>query len=195
MNWFLTRPKSQTDHQLAEEQALLEHGTANRAAPVTDEPALLLLAQDAHGPACRRLHCFADAEAAKEFVKFWYPYRSEEGVLGFWLLVSEPLPADKAEWDVEVLIMIRDLRPGIVFAFSKHDMDAAREFLLEEAGYGLNLADVLLFWAVPVQIENDFRGDTLLFPSTMPEGAAAGHKSVTALDEREMATALALNRR
>jgi hypothetical protein len=41
----------------------------------------------------------------------------------------------------------------------------------------------MLFWVVPVQIENDFRGDTLLFPSTMPEGTTAGNASVTALDD------------
>ena len=194
MNWFLTRSKGATEDRLIEERALHQGRPAEFSAAEPGQPPLVLLAMDARGTGCRRLHCFADAEAAKGFVKLWYPYRSYDGVNGYWLLRDEPLHEGKAEWGAHVLIMIRDSRPGLVYAFSKPSMDSAREFLAYEFDHGLDLADVMPFWVVPVQIENDFRGDTLLFPSTMPEGTTAGHTSVTALDERELASALALHR-
>ena len=192
MSWFLTRSKAQTDARLADEQALL--GNLDENAGPDPEPALILLAADARGPACRRLHCFPEAGPAKRFVKFWYPYRNDDSVLGFWLLGAEPLPGNRSEWRAEVLIMIRDARPGIVYAFTRPDMSSAREFLANEVQYGLELASVMLFWVVPVQIENDFRGDTLIFPPEMPEGVTTGNPAVTALDERDMATAVALRR-
>ena len=195
MNWFLTRSKGATEDRLIEERALQPGRAAESSAVEPRQPPLVLLAMDARGTGCRRLHCFADAEAAKGFVKLWYPYRSYDGVNGYWLLRDEPLHVEKAEWDAHVLIMIRDSRPGLVYAFSKPSMDSAREFLAYEVEHGLDLADVMLFWVVPIQIENDFRGDTLLFPSTMPEDTTAGNSAVSALDEREMATALTLRRR
>jgi hypothetical protein len=155
------------------------------------EPALVLLATDAYGPGCRRLHCFEAAETAARFVKFWYPYRSDDSILGFWLLGAEPLPVDKAEWEAAVLIVVRDSLKGIVYAFSQPDMNSAREFLREEIGYGLDPAAVLLSWAVPVLIETDFRGDTVVFPPALPDGVTAGNPAISALDERGMATASA----
>ena len=53
----------------------------------------------------------------------------------------------------------------------------------------------MLFWVIPVEIENNFRGETVVFPDALPEGVTAGNPSVTALDERDMATALALRKR
>lgn len=192
MSWFLSRGRPQTDKTPAGEQFLLEEPPEEP--PLAPEPALILLAMDARGPACRRIHCFQDSDHARRFVKFWYPYRTDDSVLGFWLLPGEPHASNRTEWRAEVLIMVRDGRPGIVYAFTRPDMDAAREFLAEETRFGLDLADVLIFWAVPVEIENDFRGDTVLFPNSLPEGVARGNPSVTELDERDMAMAVALRR-
>jgi len=194
MSWFLTRSKAQTDDHLIEERTLLED-TVQEEEPQPPEPTLILLAMDARGPACRRIHCFEDAEAAKRFVKFWYPYRADDSVLGFWMLAAEPLPTNRSEWRAELLIMVRDSQPGVVYAFTRPDMDSAREFLANELQYGLDLADVMLFWVIPVEIENNFRGETVVFPDALPEGVTAGNPSVTALDERDMATALALRKR
>jgi len=114
--------------------------------------------------------------------------------MGFWLLSTEPHPANRAEWRAAILIIVRDTRPGLVYAFTHPDMDAARQFLANEVKFGLDLADVLIFWAVPIEIENDFRGDTVLFPDALPDGVTAGNPSITALDERDMAMAVALRR-
>src|SRR3990172_6662772 len=81
MSWFLMRARAQTEDPLMEERILLEGAKAK--GPQSLEPALALLAVDARGPACRRIHCFQDAEAAKRFVKFWYPYRSDDSVTGY----------------------------------------------------------------------------------------------------------------
>lgn len=192
MSWFLTRARPQTEDALPEEAILLED--PKQPAPQPPEPALILLAMDARGPACRRIHCFSDAEPAKRFVKFWYPYRTDDSVIGFWLLAAEPLPENRSEWRAEVLIIIRDSRPGVVYAFTRPDMASAREFLASEVQFGLDLADVMLFWTVPVEIENNFRGETVVFPHALPEGVTAGNPSVTALDESDMAMAVALRR-
>jgi hypothetical protein len=162
--------------------------------PQPPSPALILLAMDARGPSCRRIHCFQDAEPATRFVKFWYPYRSGDAVVGYWLLTGEPLPSNRSEWRAEVLIIVRASHPGVVYAFTRPDMREAREFLASETQYGLDLADVMLFWVVPVQIENNSIGDTVIFPPALPDGVTAGNPSVTALDERDMAMALALHR-
>jgi hypothetical protein len=193
MSWFLMRARAQSEDPLMEERILLEDTKARGPQPL--EPALILLAIDARGPACRRIHCFQDAEAAKRFVKFWYPYRSDDSVTGYWLLGEEPLAENRTEWRAEVLIMVRDSRPGIVYAFTRPDMRSVRKFLANEVQYGLSLADVMLFWVVPVQVENNLRGETVIFPHALPEGVTTGNPSVTALDEREMATAAALRRR
>ena len=190
MSWFLMRARAQTEDPLMEERILLEGAKAKEPQPL--EPALILLAVDARGPACRRIHCFQEAEPAKRFVKFWYPYRLDDSVVGYWLLGDEPLPENRSEWRAEVLIMVRDSRPGIVYAFTRPDMRSAREFLANEVQYGLDLADVMLFWVVPVQVENNLRGETVIFPHALPEGVTAGNPAVTALDERNMASAVAL---
>lgn len=190
MNWFLTRSKDATEDRLIEQRALRQSGAAESPAVEPGQPPLVLLAMDARGTGCRRLHCFADAEAAKRFVKLWYPYRSYDGdgVNGYWLLRDEPLHDWKAEWNAHVLIMIRNSRPDLVYAFSKPSMDSAREFLAYEVEHGLDLADVMLFWVVPVQIENDLKGDTFLFPPSLPEGMAAGNSAASALDVRHMSS-------
>ncbi len=192
MSWFLMRARSQAEGASLEEHVLLEDTQEEQPQP--PEPALILLAVDARGPACRRIHCFQEAEPAKRFVKFWYPYRSGDAVIGYWLLAGEPLPDNRSEWRAEVLVMVRDSRPGVVYAFTRPGMREARAFLTNEMQYGLNPADVMLFWVVPVQIENDFHGDTVIFPHALPEGVTMGNPSVTALDERDMAMALALRR-
>ncbi len=188
MNWFLARSKSATEDRLMAQRALRQSGATESPTVEPGQPPLVLLAMDARGTGCRRLNCFADAEAAKGFVKLSYPYRSYDGVNGYWLLRDEPLHAGKAEWGAHVLIMIRDSRPGLVYAFSRPEMDSAREFLAYEGEHGLDLADVMLFWVVPVQIENDEKGDTFLFPPSLPEGMAAGNSALSALDERQIAS-------
>ncbi len=62
----------------------------------------------------------------------------------------------------------------------------------EEAGCGLDPASVLLLWAVPALIETDFRGDTVIFPRALPEGAALGNAAVTAVEERTVLSAIVL---
>lgn len=186
-SWFLSRHGTRTADRLFEGPNASGGGLARSEAP--SEPALVLLAADAYGPACRRLHCFHDADTAVRFVKFWYPYRSVESVVGYWLLKREPLPIDRAEWEAAVLILVRGDRAGTVFAYSRRDMDSTRRFIGEQVAYGLDPDAVILSWAVPVLIETDFRGETIIFPDSLPEGETAGNPAVSALDERWMASA------
>lgn len=190
MSWFLSRSQARAEDRQIEEKILSE--TAYKGQAPSPEPALILLATDADGPARRRLHCFEDAETATRFVRFWYPYRSNDSVGGFWLLGAEPLPVDRAEWGVVVLILVRGAQTGFVHAFSRRDMESTREFLCEEIAYGLDPAAVILSWAVPVEIETDSRGDAIIFPRSLPEGVTAGNPAISALDERELAMAPAL---
>jgi hypothetical protein len=187
MSLVSMRARARTEDTATEEGLFLAKTLAE--APHAPEPALILLAMDARGPACRRIHCFEDAAPAIRFVRFWYPYRSDDSVVGFWLLAEEPQAENRSEWRAEVLVVIRDAHPGIVFAFTRPDMDSAREFLANEVQFGLDLTDAMLFWVVPVQIENDDRGEAVIFPDALPEGITAGNPSVTALDKREMAMA------
>lgn len=190
MSWFLSRSQARPRDREIEEKILSE---AAFTGPVrSPEPSLILLAADADGPACRRLHCFHDAESAARFVRFWYPYRSNDSVGGFWLLRAEPLAVDRAEWGVVVLIVVREAHTGLVYAFTRRDMESTREFLGEEIAYGLDPTAVILSWAVPVEIETDFRGDAVIFPRSLPEGVTAGNPAISALDERELAMAPAL---
>lgn len=189
MSWFLSRSRASAE---AERTAGRPPGSARVEQTAAAEPALLLLANDAHGPGRRRLHCFEDAENAARFVRFWYPYRSDESVIGFWLLGTEPLPVDRAEWQVSVLILVRGTTRGTVYAFTRPDMDSARKFVSEETGYGLNPASILLFWAVPALIETDSHGDSVIFPASLPEGSAVGCAAVTALEERVTASEIVL---
>ena len=187
MSWFLSRSQARSDDRPLEERILSERPYRGRGPD--PEPALILLAADAEGLGCRRLHCFADADSATRFVRFWYPYRADGSLGGFWLLGTEPVPVDRAEWDVVVLIIVRSTRSNHVYAFSRRDMESTREFLREEIAYGLNPSSVILSWAVPVEIETDFRGEAVIFPRSLPEGVPVGNPAISALDERELATA------
>lgn len=186
MNWFLTRSKGVTEDRLMAQRALQQSVPDPSPALEPGQPPLVLLAMDARGTGCRRLHCFNDAATAKGFVKLSYPYRSYDGVDGYWLLQEEPLHATRVEWGAHVLVMIRDSRPGLVYPFRCPDMTTAREALTYEVEHGLDLADVLVFWVVPIQIENDEKGDTLLFPASLPTGMANGNDAVSALDARQI---------
>lgn len=190
MSWFLSRSHARAEDRLMKEGII--PGVTCQGQARSPEPALVLLAADAHEPASRRLHCFEDAESAARFVRFWYPYRSDDSVVGFWLLRSEPLPVDRTEWEAAVLVIVRGARNGVVHAFSRPDMDSTRQLLKEEIAYGLDPASVILSWAVPVLIETDFRGDTVVFPHVLPEGATAGNPAISALDERRIASATTL---
>lgn len=187
MSWFLSRSRTRAEDLAMEERIHAKAAPGGLA--TSPEPALILLASDARAPACRRLHCFDDAESAARFVRFWYPYRSEDSVVGFWLLREEPLLIDRAEWEAAVLILARERPRGIVYAFSRRDMASTRQFLREETACGLDPACVILSWAVPVLLETDFGGDTVIFPRTLPEGVIAGNPAISALDERGMALA------
>ena len=187
MSWFLSRSQARSDDRPLQERILSER--PHRGRRPDPEPALILLATDAHEPGCRRLHCFRDADSAARFVRFWYPYRADGSLGGFWLLGTEPVPVDRAEWDVVVLIIVRSTRSNHVYAFNRRDMESTREFLREEIAYGLNPASVILSWAVPVEIETDFRGEAVVFPRSLPEGVTVGNPAISSLDERELALA------
>lgn len=187
MSWFLSRHQARSEDRLIEDSILSESAPTRRAP--SPEPALIMLATDADGPSCRRLHCFTDAESAARFVRFWYPYRLDNSVGGFWLLRAEPLAVDRAEWGVVVLIIVRGARSGLVYAFTRRDMESTREFLREEFAYGLDPAAVIVCWAVPAEIETDPRGEAVIFPTSLPAGVTAGNPAISALDQRELAMA------
>lgn len=188
MSWLGVRTsrRAAADEAAALEEQLLSATTRGDAG---QEPALLLLAADAAGFAARRVHVFAEAQAAERFVHFWYPEHGERGLLAYWLLPAKPGRHHGTDWGTELLLLVRDsARRGVVYAFSFTDWDDVREFLAGEVERGLDLASVLLFWVVPGRIHAGSGGSVALFPAALPEGMAAGNSAVTALAEKEMTT-------
>lgn len=140
-----------------------------RTSPHRSTP-LILLVPDATALHLFRLYAFDSAEAAKESVRTWFLPEAELGIIGFWALHEEPGSVTDRPW--EVVVLIRDLRePGLVYPFSFVEMEAAHQFLRQEASQGLDLGLALLYNAVPVLIGFDDFGDVYVVPPYPPAPA------------------------
>lgn len=168
MKWLLDRirrrkhPHRETDEERAATEA---------APPDSTQPRLMLLVHDASAPASYQLQTFEDASSAEEFIQFWYPPRTEHGVLAFWALHRKPVqwPGSSEERPAEVVILIRDgTRREIVYPYSLPNMEAARSWVMKEAATGLDLRLVLMYWAVPAKISRNRWDHVRITPAEPP---------------------------
>lgn len=170
----------ETTHEKKSRFSLMRGGKGQRVGPDDKEsagrsarpelPPLVLLSDDAAGPSVRRMTYFADATAACEHVDFWYPPEHRDRLIAFWALGSRPAPRDGEEMEVEALVLVRDHRdPELVSPFSFVDMKEALDFIREEMRYGLDPSMVVLYWAVPAEVQTTVFGDVKVIPERPPE--------------------------
>lgn len=168
MKWLLDRIRRQKHpHRETDE----ERAATEAAPPDSTQPRLMLLVHDASAPASYQLQTFEDASSAEEFVQFWYPPRTEHGVLAFWALHRKPVqwPGSSEERPAEVVILIRDgARREIVYPYSLPNMEAARSWVMKEAATGLDLRLVLMYWAVQAKISRNRWGHVRITPAEPP---------------------------
>jgi hypothetical protein len=131
----------------------------------------MLLVHDAIGPGAYQLHDFPDAKAAEEFVSFWFPPGLVHGLIAFWSTHWRPDGAAPGQpREAEAVVLVRDEdRAGIVYPFSLPEMGLAQAWAAREATLGLELSNVLLYWASPVAVARDRWGRVRLTPREAPE--------------------------
>jgi hypothetical protein len=135
-----------------------------------NSPRLMVLVNDASGFACFKTHTFPDAQAATDFVLYWFRHDTE-GFTAFWAMTEEPLPAQggPSRAMAEPLVMIKDeQRVDVVYSFSFVDIESAQAFIQDEVKNGADPAQITLYWAVPVRLESDALGCSILTPSVPP---------------------------
>src|SRR5881397_1251103 len=69
----------------------LEQTPEPEIAPDNDSPQLMVLVNDASGFACFKTHTFPNAQAATEFILFWFR-NDTDGFSAFWAMTREPVP-------------------------------------------------------------------------------------------------------
>ncbi len=168
MKWLLDRIRRQK-HQQRETD---EEGAATEApSPDSTRPRFMLLVHDASAPASYQLQTFEDASSAEEFVQFWYPPKTEHGVIAFWALHRKPVrwQGSSEERPAEVVIMIRDSeRREVVYPYSLPDLELARSWVMNVAARGLDLRLVLMYWAAPAKIGRNRWGHVRITPAEPP---------------------------
>ena len=118
-----------------------------------EEASRLLLLIPTEGGFAFRLFPFADEEALRAYIARHEP---QHGAIAFWALQSESpaSPAVASEGRPEPVVLIRDAtRTGLVNLYSFVDMESVNSFVREEAGNGLDLRNVLVYWASAVLID------------------------------------------
>ena len=153
--------------------------------PTPSLPPLMLLTTDAAGPSTRRLHIFADAESAADYINFWFPAAQPRDVLAFWALPDDPAAAaNKGEAEStrakvdsaspteqrdEVIVMVRHPQhEDSVDPFSFPDVPAANRFVRREMKRGLDLRSVGIYWAAFAKIDSLANGAAAITPATPP---------------------------
>lgn len=136
--------------------------------PLPALPPLVLLADDAAGPAVRRMYRFEDVTVAAEHIDFWHSPEDRGNLIAFWALGSAPIATEEIE--TEALVLVRDHRDAeLVSPFSFVDMESAMGFVRYEMARRLDPSLVSVCWAVPVTVETTVFGTIRLSPERMPE--------------------------
>jgi hypothetical protein len=160
--------------------AVAERETAESAPEAPSGPPIIVLVNDAAGRAAFKEYVFYDVEAATDWVSYWFPHQTEDGMIAFWAMPEEP-ESDAAE----PLVIIRDTaRQGVVYMFSFANLAAAEGFIGEEADHGTDPESMVLYWAVPVKREFDHLGKIRLTPSTPPSGLGDEPRFRSEVDRR-----------
>lgn len=128
---------------------------------------LMLLLPDASGIASYHLNVFPSAKAAEFYLDSTLRGQVQEGAVLFWALSWEPASHPDCT-QAEPLVVIRDNRKAAVYPFSFAGIDSAMEFIRYEMNRGLDLGQVMVFFAVPARIEVDFWGRSTIIPSAAP---------------------------
>ena len=156
---------------------------------------MVLLVPTVGGLLSFRVHTFATVEPASDFVESLSPPELREGLVAFWVLQSPPDPNAEASTSVEVVVLVRDPeREDHVHLTSFVDMESAESFVRLEVRKGLDLQQVLVYWAALVSVEADGAGSVRLSPSMPPSTAVdisvQEEEAAAALAQEEAAAAL-----
>jgi hypothetical protein len=135
---------------------------------VVEATPLIFLVPDAQGIATYQLHKFPSARDAEIFVDVTLRGRANEGAVLFWALNWQP-----ADHSAEPLVLVRDNDLPIVYLFSFASIDSCHDFIRHEMTRGLQLHQVMVYWAVPARVEADFWGRAAVTPSAAPQPAFA----------------------
>src|SRR5438034_7323713 len=142
-------------------------------APDNDSPQLMVLVNDASGFACFKTHTFPNAQAATEFILFWFR-NDTDGFSAFWAMTREPQSHTPSGTIAEPLVMIKDAqRVDVVYSFSFVDRESAEAFVHDEVENGTDFGQITVYWAVPVRLVTDALGRSMLTPSVPPGVVAA----------------------
>jgi len=126
--------------------------TAARRQDSAVNPFVLLIPTE--GGLSFRLLTVRDVDDARAVVAGQASTGARQKAIIFRALQQRPQVNDESEQPAEVVVMTRDpARPGIIHLSSFVDMDSARSFLQFEAQRGVDLRNVLLYWALPDTIE------------------------------------------
>src|SRR5437867_10073060 len=111
----------------------LEQTPEPEIAPDNDSPQLMVLVNDASGFACFKTHTFPNAEAATEFILYWFRH-DNDGYSAFWAMKEEPSCENPlAAALAEPLVIINDAqRTDVVYSFSFVDIESAQGFARDE---------------------------------------------------------------
>ncbi len=138
-----------------------------------DSPQLMVLVNDASGFACFKTHTFPNAQAATEFILFWFR-NDTDGFSAFWAMTREPQSHTPSGTIAEPLVMIKDAqRVDVVYSFSFVDRESAEAFVHDEVENGTDFGQITVYWAVPVRLVTDALGRSMLTPSVPPRVVAA----------------------
>ena len=151
-------------------------GVPPKAAEATP---LMMLVPDAQGIATYQLHKFPSARAAEIFVDATLRGQVNHGTVLFWALTWQP----DSEAAAEPLVLIRDLARPIVYLFSFADLSSCHDFIRHEMNRGLDLNQVMVYWAVTATVEVDFWGRAAISPSAAPRLALTPTRSVAKAPE------------
>lgn len=160
---------------------LLGRGESHRVEEVAEaapakpkRPPLMLLLSDASGMAALRMLTFDGVDEACDYIEFWYPKQHTGTLFAVWALPAEPDERWMAapEHRGEAVILVRDeLREDIVYPFSFVDLATAWAFLRQEMEKDLDIDRVMIYWAVPIEIEMDGLGKVHMSPDAPPPPA------------------------
>jgi hypothetical protein len=148
-------------------------GAPEAASPGTAP--LIMLAPDAQGIATYRLHEFPSAKAAEIFVDVTLRGQVNERTVIFWALNGQPGPDIYAE----PLVLIRDAASPVVYLFSFADLNSCHDFIRHEMTRGLDLRQVMVYWAVPAAVDRDIWGRAVVTPGSPPRSAQTSELAAT----------------
>jgi hypothetical protein len=112
----------------------------------------LLLLVPTEGGLSFRLHPFPGVEEARRYARDSPPLQAHRHLIAFWTLQTPPGP--DMDGHTEAIVIIRDpSQPEVAQLFSFVEMDAAQLFLRQEVEAGLDLGQVMVYWAVSVEID------------------------------------------